>query len=515
MKESSGNSDDGLATVARGAGLVFGGRIAKLLLLFGVQLILARILGSTDYGGVVLATMVAGVAGLFGKAGLPAGLSRKIPYYENDPEVARGVAKAGLQLALLTSVAVAILLLFAAPILSQRVFEDPSITVLLRIGAIGVPFGVLMNVGISTAKGARDATTQVLVRQIFNPIARMVFIGGLVLAGFGAIGAITGSVIAKAMAMLAAVLLAIRALPFSVLGPTVRMHRELLTFSLPLMLASSMNFLISHSDTILIGVFLTFSDVGVYNIAFNLQDIGMFFFYPITFLLPPVLTRLTKHDEWGDARQIYKIASTWLVLLTTPVFLLVFFFPEVVIGVTFGAEYLPGSTALRVLMIPVMVTVLLSANGAALIALGHNRINLYVNTGVAVLNIVLNIILIPMLGIVGAAAASAASFITRDLSYTILLYRWERLQPFSASMLRSYLITLFLAGAGYIAFVNIVQITFISVLAIGVVFLILYAPLLIITGAFDPEDEELLSLLEEQIGMEFELVRSVVTRLQN
>jgi len=476
---------------------------------------MARILGTTDYGGFVLATMVAGVGALIAKAGLPAGLTRKVPYYEDDPEVARGVVKSGLQLGVLTGVVIGVIVFLMAPILAIRVFDDPSITLLLRVGAIGIPFGVLMWIGVSIAKGARDAKPHVVVRQILSPLSRMIFIGGLVLAGFEALGAITGSVLAKGVAMLAALFLVRRALPFSLFGPTVRKHRELLTFSLPLMFASSMGYIVSQADTILVGVFLTSSDVGIYNVAFNLQDVGRFFFYPITFLLPPVLTRLTKQDEWAEARRTYKTASKWLVLLTTPVFLLVFLFPEVVIGVTFGRQYVPGSMALWILMLPVMVTVLLSANGAALIALGHNRINLYVNAGVAVLNIVLNIILIPILGIVGAAAASAASFIARDVSYTILLYRWEGLQPFSSSMLRPYLITLCLAGAGYIAFVNIVQITFLSVLTIGIVFLILYAPLLIITGALDPEDEELLSLLEEQIGTEFELVRSVVTRLQN
>lgn len=502
-----------LAKVASGAGLVFGGRILKLGLGFAVQVITARLLGANAYGGFILASMSLGVATLIAKGGLNGGLLRKLPHYEDDVSDARGVVKAGLQIGLVGGVITGTILYLSAPFVATRIFQDRSVTSLIRIAAVGVPLNVLMMIGVSTSRALRDAKPHVIVKQILQKVLNTLFITAFLFAGYNAMGAMAGIILATAISAAVALYLAYRTLPFALRGPTTPMRIELLSFSLPLLLAASASWMLSQTDTILIGVFMTSTDVGVYNIAYRLQDLGMLFFYPITFLLPPVLTRLMKQEKTRSAERTYKITTKWMTLLTFPLFLLLFLFPEVVIKTAFGEAYVGGAIALRILIIPIFVTTFLGANGSALVALGHNRINLYGNGGVAVLNVILNVLLIPQFGITGAAGATATSFVLRDLFYTGLLYYWYRIHSLSWGMIRPIVGAAALIPAGYGVFIWLFNPSFLNVTAVGLLFLTLYGPLVIRLDAIETADIEVFDRFAASTGNDLGVIRRVFNYL--
>lgn len=514
MVDDGDAADAGLATVASGASLVFVGRVTKLVLLFATQLLMARILGSTDYGGVILATMLAALATTFATAGMEKGLLREVAIHEDDAVSGRGAVRSGLGIAVATGGVGGVVVFLAAPALAADVFGDPALTPLFRLGALSIPFRTVGAVAIAIARGSRDATPHVVVNQLLDPILTFVLVGSLVVAGFGAFGAIAGVVATSLLAAVAALWLGVRSLPFDLRGPSESMHRQVLLFSLPLMLAASMEFVIHHTDTFLIGAFMASADVGVYSIAYQLREVGRFFFYPATFLLPPVITRLAKRDETGSARRIYQLTTKWIVVATTPLLFGVFLFPAVVIRLAFGEEYVPGATALRILLASVMVSLLFGANALALVALGHNRVNLYVDAAAALANVALNLVLIPPFGIAGAAIASAAAFATRDVCYGVALYRWEGIHPASTAMVRPFAGAVLLAGGGYALFSVTLEPTPLTVAAAGVAFLVVYLPLVALVGVIEPEDRRLLDLLETRLGVDLDGVRALIARLE-
>jgi O-antigen/teichoic acid export membrane protein len=507
------DDEDAIETIAGGAGVIFSGRVLKILLLFLVEVFLARVLGSTDYGGVVIATVAISAGGLIANLGMPRGIVRKVPYYEDDPAKGRGVLRAAFLFSVSAGAVIGAGVYVMAPILADRIFDNSGLVILFRIGAVGIPLTVLTAIGLSTAKANRTAKPRVVVNHFVNPIGQAVLVGSFVLAGYGAVGALNGRVLAKLLGAVAALYLGYRTLRFTFRGKTAPMYREMLAFSLPLMLASSVDFVISNTDTVLIGAFLTSSIVGVYNAAFKLR-VGMaFFHHPITFLLPPVLSRMDAKEELEEAHQTYKVIMKWVVLLTTPLFLAVFFFPRTAILLSFGGQYVGGATALRILSLSVIVTILMGANEKALVSLGHNRISLYVNVAVGAINVALNIALIPRFGIVGAAVASTTAFIFRDIAFSTALYRWEGLHPFSKAMLQPFFGGILLALIGYPLLLSTVGVSVLTVVGAGLLYLVIYVPLSIALGALGPEDAKVLSLIENRLGHEIPYVRRIVNRI--
>jgi O-antigen/teichoic acid export membrane protein len=280
------------------------------------------------------------------------------------------------------------------------------------------------------------------------------------------------------------------------------------------MLSAGAGLIMGNTDTFLVGAFLASGAVGSYNVAFQLQEIGYFFFYPLSFLLPPVLTRLDTKNQQTAIRRTYQVTTKWMTLLTLPAFLAGFLFPEVIIGSTFGPEYTDASAALRVLLVAPMLSVILGANGKTLIALGHNKSQMYVNGTAAFLNLALNFALIPRFGILGAALATTGSLIFRDVTFTAALYYWYSIVPVTESLLKPVFGTVIFGTIGYTIFVSFVPVNLLSVIGIGLIFLLVYVPLVVFLDGIDQVDDDVLSMYEESAEKDLSWLRSVVRHLE-
>lgn len=511
---SSTTEEHPLGTVIGGARWVLAGRVVKIFLKFVVQILVARILGTTSFGGLSLARSVSSVGSIVGGLGIGQGVQRNAPFYEDDEAAYRGTVQAALVIGALGGASTALAIGVAAPWIASRVFNDPNITILLRIAALGIPVGIVGSISVSVATGARDASTHTIVRQVVGPITGSLLIAGLVILGYGAVGAIVGNVLNNVLTAALALVLMRRVMPFSILGATKAMYRTLLGFSLPLVFAAGMNFVVGSADTLLLGYFRPSADVGIYNAAFTLRTMPLFFFFPATFLLAPVLTRLQREDRSDEARQTYQAISKWTTLFSIPLFLLGFLFPEIVMQTAFGMEYVGGAEAFRIIMASAFGTLILGANARAIVGLGHNKASMWTTAIAGILNVILNIIWIPPFGIVGAALASLIAFVSRNILNSVLLYKWHGLSPISTGLIRVIGVSGVLVPVGYYGFVTLFEVTVVSVIVVGLLALPVYLVMVIRLGATESVDLELLKQIEATQDVELGTVRKIVKQIR-
>lgn len=501
--DDEGTVSDALSTVFSGGALVFGGKVVGIGLGFATQLVMARLLPAAGYGSVVLALSVGAIAGLVARAGLDEGVVRQFPANEADPARARGLARAGLRLALGFGLVVAVGLVVAAPVVADVAFGNPSLTPLLRVAAVGVPFSAVSTVAVSLARGARNARPHTYVNELVRPLARFTLIGALIAAGFGAAGTVAGHTAAVVLGGVAAYALLRRSLPDWDASP-VRMNRTLLLFSLPLVVSQGMSFLLINADTLMVGHFLPSGAVGTYNVTFQLRNLVQVALSAVSFLLPPMVARLEVDGRYGELRRVYQVVTKWVLFLTLPVFLTLFFFPERVIVGLFGGQYAAGGPVLRVLLVGAFVTVAMGLNGGVLVGLDRNRVVMYTTALAAAVNIALNALLIPRFGLVGAALASSTAAVTFDSLNVAVLYRSFGLVPQTASELRPILAAVGLAVVGFGATTLGVPVA----LAAGC-WLLAY-PLVVLRLGLRSEDLELLDRIEESTGRRLDTVRRLL-----
>lgn len=507
--DDSGESESSLATIVSGGMLVSAGRVIGLGFGFLTQVVMARLLVQDAYGDVVLTVALANTVAIVAQLGLDDGAMRLFPRFENDAGRARGIARASLGLATVSSLVAGIAMFALAPALATLIFDDPSSVSLIRTGAIGVPFLTVGAVAVGLARGARDARIRAYVDHLGHEVMRFVFIAALLAGGFGAVGAVVGQVGAYVLSGALAVVLAIRVLPSFDQSPT-SMYRTVLTFSLPLIAVQALNTFVTQVDIYMLGYFWSSSVVGVYNIALQLSNL----FFPILlsfgFLLPPVLTRLHEQGNVAEMRRAYQATTRWIVVLGTPLLLVFLLVPELIIAMLFGTGYAEGTTALRILAVGNFFAICTGLTNASLIGLGENRLVAYLIFYQTAVNAALDWLLIPTYVTTGAALATAFAIVTNNTFGVALLYRRFGIHPVKRTTVMPVAIagaiTAVALGAGSLVGLP----SSVVVLVVGALY-----PFVVVRTAVEPADEELLVLFENKMDTDLAIVRRTIRTLKH
>jgi O-antigen/teichoic acid export membrane protein len=138
-------------------------------------------------------------------------------------------------------------------------------------------------------------------------------------------------------------------------------------------------------------------------------------------LAPEVSAALARHDT-GRVSEMYRVATQWVVLSSWPLYLIMAVFPATVLQL-FGPSYSDGATALTILCLAMLVS-LAAGNVQTVLLMGGKSAWVLANKAACLaLNIALNLVLIPRLGINGAALAWAATIVL-DSSLSFGQVRW-------------------------------------------------------------------------------------------
>jgi O-antigen/teichoic acid export membrane protein len=192
-------------------------------------------------------------------------------------------------------------------------------------------------------------------------------------------------------------------------------------FSLPRGIAATFQVLILWLDTLLIGILASAHAAGVYTASTRYVLLGTFVGVAIAQAVAPQLASMFASGHRDRARALFGTATTWGIAATWPLFLTLAIYSRTVLLV-FGSQFEEGAGVLAILSLAMLLA---SATGPVdwvLLMGGKSGWNL-LNTALALaVNIALNLVLIPRIGITGAAIAWAASIIVN--SVVPLLEAW-------------------------------------------------------------------------------------------
>lgn len=190
----------------------------------------------------------------------------------------------------------------------------------------------------------------------------------------------------------------------------------LLLDSWPLMFAYMSYLIYAKIDRIMIKEMLDEHNVGIYSAAYILYEAPLFISLMIAKSVYPILVQYYQ-DNKIKFFQLYSTLSSYLTLLSYLIVLFIFIFHEILIQITFGESFEESSKILMLLsfgMIPMFNAFLRSSY---ITISGNQKIILYTSLFSAMLNIVLNLLLIKAYGVIGAVYATV---FTQTLSLIVL-----------------------------------------------------------------------------------------------
>lgn len=185
---------------------------------------------------------------------------------------------------------------------------------------------------------------------------------------------------------------------------------EFWSFTGPRAFQATFQVVILWLDILIVGAITTSYQAGIYNAVSKLAIIGTFALEGNRLAIGPQLSALLARGQHDRAAELYQSTTRWLMLATWPLYLMLAVFPTVVLGV-FGPRYITGASALAVLSLAMLVN-LGTGNVTVVLLMGGKSTWSAMNAGAAlIVNIGLNLFLVPRIGILGAAIAWAASIV--------------------------------------------------------------------------------------------------------
>jgi O-antigen/teichoic acid export membrane protein len=229
--------------------------------------------------------------------------------------------------------------------------------------------------------------------------------------------------------------------------------KNLSTFSFWIFLTSSGSLIFSYTDTILIGFYLNNTEVGIYRTALQLASVGSFATLAFQTVLYPKISSWAAHGQVTDIEKALARSCTYSLFLAVPACVGGWILGESLLYYLYGASFIGGAIPLVFLLLIQVVNIFMFLGTMSLNALDHPRDAFIVTAVAALVNIVLNIVFIPMMGITGAAVATLIAIAVNAIGAYILLSRVISLkieyQPIKHILCAASVMGIFLLGIPY------------------------------------------------------------------
>jgi O-antigen/teichoic acid export membrane protein len=406
--------------------IAFAIRIFNAVVAFVSQVLLARWMGSFEYGIFVLVWVTMIIVGNLSCLGFHTTVIRFIPEYFERGKLAelRGLLVTSRLFVLFASTAIAAIGTLGLWLFSPLV--ENYYVVPFYLGIICLPMMALSDVLQGISRANSWTLSALSPAYITRPILILVFMGGALIAGYEpcAENAIVAAILATYVTTIAQLVEVTtrldRRLPA---GPRRIEFRQWFAVSLPIFLVESFFFLLTNADVLMVGVFMQPDDVAVYFATVKTLALVHFVYFAVKAGVAQRYAQFTHSDPEKLAAFARETVSWtfWPSLLMAMV-VLVLGKPMLML---FGPEFDSGYPLLFLLVGGVVARAAVGPAESLLTMSGNQNVCAVVYAMTLILNVGLSVLLIPAFGLWGAAIATALSMIfeASALSFTV----WRKL----------------------------------------------------------------------------------------
>lgn len=388
-----------------------------------IMVMLARGLGPEEYGKLGLIASLVATMGFINNLGLAGSVARYISDRIHAPRDVRRIVCQGMAVTLVVLAVTSTVFFLLLPAVS-RLLGAPELTGYAGMILLLLVLTALVRAfyGIFQGLGGLDKQAYAQLLQISAYLTGVIVL--VAVLGYGIRGALTAQSVGLALQIVCSLFLVIsmlRALRGSATPPNAadtscRWWPRLLRYGLPLFFVDAGFFIYRQSDILLIQYFRGSEQLSYYYIQYRVIQMLQL---PAMILAGVIGPYFSQHRISEDRQRALFSTSIRLVML--------FYFPaavglavlaDAIIVIMFGAAYLPGLMVFRMFAIGFLPFFALSAViSQALNFRGQAAFRAWVLGISAAVNIGLNMLLIPRLGIEGAALATQLTYIPAVLLY--------------------------------------------------------------------------------------------------
>lgn len=402
-------------------------KVANAGLAFATGVVLARWLGAEAYGAYAFAFAWSVLLGVPAILGLDRLVVRS---FAQDRAAGRWGHMRGLyRLANLGVVSIALLLTGIAAAAGQATLDGDVRTTFL-VAMLLVPLLALTRVRKAAMQGLERVVAGQLPEMLLLHLIFLALVtGAWATGGEGSVLAMWLQVAATGAAFLVGAVLLWRARPAEMAEAQPAYDtRAWLRAALPLMLLSGIHVVNGRLDIVMLGWLDGVEAAGIYDVATKGSDLVTFMLIAINQALAPAMAVLVATGKTERLQRLLTKASRFVLLAALPLAASLLLLGNLFLDL-FGSGFEDGRGALTVLTLSQLFNATAGPVGLLLIMANREKSAAWGYAAAAGLNAALNLILIPRMGVTGAALATAASTVVWNLLFIAFVIRWIGVRP--------------------------------------------------------------------------------------
>ena len=411
----------------KGGSKVFFIRILGLVLGYLFTLIITRTMGSEDWGEFTLTFIVLQLFSILTRLGFDLAGLRFFSIFFSNREMGKvkDLYKKILIGMIMSSIIGTIMIVLSANVISEYLFNKPNLKDSIVVIGFGIlPFNLILLHGEllrSIRKIIHYALLVFCVQYLLSIIILIaVQYSLIVLPNYGS--SVTWVYLISILATsIMIIIIGLRNIDyFNVEANHSLTYKTLFVTSLPMMITNSTNLLMNWLSTILVGYYLLEQDVGIYNVAFKLSMLTGLSLQAVNAVSAPKFAAYYGVGNYDGLEKVIHDSTKLIFWISLPIILVFFIFPSFILGV-FGEEFQVGVAVLIILTIGNFVNAISGSVGYLLQMTGYEKVMRNIMFITLLLNTLLCLLLIPRLGIVGAAISSCCSNIFWNIIAVVVI----------------------------------------------------------------------------------------------
>jgi O-antigen/teichoic acid export membrane protein len=406
------------------ASWLFGGKTASGIFSAIQTVVIARILGVSDYGLLSLVLAYVAVLNMFFDLKVWETATKYIgTYWETgEHDKARSMIKLSYILDIGSGVVAFIIAILSAKLISTYIIHSPQAYVFIWIYSISL--------FVDTANSTSDAILRVFDRfkniafiNSFQKFFRLIVVVALLYSGLGIKGVLYGFILASFVGFSVRMWLVMKTLKHNDLQGWLSADISLIrdqwkgiawflgnTSFIATLKTGNERYL----GILILGYFAGKDAVAFYKIASSIASVVNRIVDPIYEAIYPELVKLASSNAIEDFKNMIKSTTKSLVLIIIPIGVIIIIFAEPIISFVFGKDYVPATSALRILAAAVLIIRCTFWINPALLSMGRPGLRTIMGVISTFIYLVLMFLLVPGYSYMGAAFAFLGYSIVRS-----------------------------------------------------------------------------------------------------
>lgn len=432
----------------RGSSLLFGGRLISTSANFAIQVMVVRYLSKTDFGVFAYALAIVSAGQSIAVLGLDRAVSRFLPIYDERGEYGKLCGTLLMVMGTIVFVGLAFVVLVATMrgTIAGGIGDSGEAVSVLLIVVLLAPIQALDDVLMGVFAVFSKARAIFFRKHVLGPGLRLGAVVTVIALSADVRALAIATVVAAAAGVAVYGAMLVRTLRADGLIRQFRRARlelpvaEIFGFTMPLLAVDALFMLQNTANIVMLGQFGSTSEVAEYRAVQPVARMNMLVMTSFTLLFTPLAARLFARGDREGVNELYWRTALWIAVCSFPVFAATFAVAEPVTVGMFGARYEGSGAILALLSLGYYCNAALGFNGLTLRVYGLVRYVVVISVLAAILNLLLNLLLIPAYGAIGAGVATAATMIGHNVLKQAGLRKGTGISVFDRRHGRVYLV---------------------------------------------------------------------------